>query len=75
MKKWLETLTEKFADDQYRGSFVNYILPDTNESISKMNICLNCENFNPKNKTCKICGCYLPIKTKISFFECPKNKW
>lgn len=41
----------------------------------RMNICKQCEYFNDYLKTCRKCGCFLILKTKISFFHCPLGKW
>lgn len=75
MSKWLNNLREKLADEQYKGSFVDYVLPSSEESDRKIAICKSCEFYKIKSQTCQICGCFLPIKTKIAFFKCPKNKW
>ena len=40
----------------------------------RMEICQLCEHITDK-KTCKICGCFLPLKTKIRSFGCPIDKW
>lgn len=39
----------------------------------KMNICKNCEQHE-KGK-CKVCGCWVAVKTTLSWFKCPKGKW
>ena len=41
----------------------------------RFNICKECENFNKTMKTCKICGCIMPIKVAFSNFSCPITKW
>lgn len=41
----------------------------------RLNICAGCEFFNSYLKTCRKCGCYLPVKVKIKFVSCPLNKW
>lgn len=75
MTKWLKSIRTKLSDEQYKESFVEYVLPSTPESDKKINICYTCEYYKTKSQTCQICGCFLPIKTKISLFKCPKNKW
>ena len=39
----------------------------------RMEQCKKCENLNPSvlGKRCKICGCFLHLKTKLSFENCP----
>jgi ribosomal protein L32 len=41
----------------------------------RYNICKNCDEFNLSLKLCKNCGCFMPTKVKISYAECPRNKW
>jgi hypothetical protein len=24
---------------------------------------------------CKVCKCFMPVKTRLAFTECPKGKW
>lgn len=38
-------------------------------------ICKTCEEFNNKIKVCKVCGCFMPVKSKIPGMKCPKGKW
>lgn len=37
--------------------------------------CKECKNFNLMLKTCKKCGCFMPIKCYIENAKCPINKW
>ena len=34
-------------------------------------ICKKCPQFNKFWKTCKLCGCFMPLKTKLRWVECP----
>jgi len=41
-------------------------------------ICESCEFYdksNPKNPSCKKCGCFLNIKTSWASEKCPIDKW
>ena len=40
----------------------------------RMAICYDCEKLN-KARFCKVCKCFMPIKTKIDFLHCPDKKW
>ena len=42
--------------------------------LERMEICKGC-NFFTKRKFCKLCGCYMPVKTAIPFMKCPAEKW
>lgn len=37
--------------------------------------CKVCEVLNPRLNNCTICGCYMPIKTKLLKSTCPMEKW
>lgn len=41
----------------------------------RLNTCLDCEElFRPTN-TCKMCGCFMDIKTWMPSQKCPMDKW
>jgi hypothetical protein len=44
-------------------------------SDEKYAICKACENLSIKYNTCKLCGCYMPLKTKLPTMKCPAGKW
>ena len=41
----------------------------------RLAICGECELFNAFSKTCKICKCYMRMKTKLENAFCPIHKW
>jgi hypothetical protein len=46
-------------------------------SDEKYKICTQCENFKEKTKQCRLCGCFMPLKTLFPQMTCPDNppKW
>ena len=36
-------------------------------------ICKKCPNLNKTWKVCKVCNCFMPLKTKIRWAECPEE--
>ena len=38
-------------------------------------ICKKCPKFSKFWKICSECGCFMPLKTKIRWAECPDGKW
>ena len=38
-------------------------------------VCLECEEFRPWAKQCKVCKCIMPIKVRIPSMSCPLGKW
>lgn len=41
----------------------------------RMDVCRMCDSYSERRKRCKECGCFLEIKVKFSYSECPLNKW
>lgn len=37
----------------------------------RLQICQKCPNYSKFWKTCKICHCFMPLKTKLRWAECP----
>ena len=46
-------------------------------SAEKFAICEKCEHFKQSTKQCKLCGCFMPLKTLLPGMYCPDNppKW
>jgi hypothetical protein len=40
----------------------------------RIEICKNCEDLSAV-KTCKHCGCFMPIKLRFKWMKCPIGKW
>lgn len=38
-------------------------------------ICQGCEKLYKPTDTCKMCGCFMKVKTWIPSQECPLKKW
>jgi hypothetical protein len=41
----------------------------------RMEICLQCPRLFKPTVTCKECGCFMKVKTKIKTATCPIGKW
>ena len=41
----------------------------------RYNICLSCPKFYMPTRSCKVCGCFMQIKTWMANQECPIGKW
>lgn len=48
-------------------------LPDELRN-QRFEICKSCENFH-RSEFCKICSCYMPVKTFMPSASCPAKKW
>jgi len=38
-------------------------------------ICQSCEEFRPATKQCRVCDCFMPLKTRMNIAPCPLGKW
>jgi len=45
------------------------------EAAKRFDICLGCPELIKLTKTCKKCGCVMPLKTKLENAVCPIGKW
>jgi hypothetical protein len=41
----------------------------------RIKICEGCEEFFKPTRQCKICWCFMDIKTKMKNKTCPAGKW
>lgn len=41
----------------------------------RFDICLACPKLYKPTRTCKLCGCFMQIKTYMANQECPIGKW
>ena len=41
----------------------------------RMDTCLSCSELIQLTKTCKKCGCFMEMKTKLEYAKCPIGKW
>ena len=51
------------------------ILHDQSIIDARWNECQNCEHLIKSTSSCKKCGCFMKVKTKISTARCPIGKW
>lgn len=41
----------------------------------RYNICLSCDKLYKPTSTCKVCGCFMQLKTWMPEQRCPLYKW
>ena len=51
--------------------------PRSQEELAeyRLKICQECPAYRPKSNTCKKCGCFMKLKTKLEHAKCPVGKW
>jgi len=44
-------------------------------AIWRYSKCLQCDQLNKENLSCKICGCHMPAKVRAGDATCPIGRW
>lgn len=77
-----KTEWEKYQDEENARSVKpwDFLNPNTNYASeelaeSRYEICKGCPELIKLTKTCKQCGCFMALKTKLQNATCPLNKW
>ena len=65
----------KSAMDTARRMAENPRMASEEVVSERMSICETCEHFYAPAKRCKLCGCYMEMKTKFINMECPDGRW
>lgn len=77
-------MTNKIEEQMVNDGFIEFIDEEAKEEEQpkkkgadylkeRMPICRSCEHF--KMNVCARCGCFMPVKTRFSWAECPIGKW
>ena len=48
---------------------------DDGTAKQRFDICTGCENFISLTAQCKLCYCFMHLKTRIATAYCPDGKW
>ena len=48
---------------------------DQEEVARRYSICEQCPAFRKTTQTCKKCGCFMKLKTRLHDAHCPIGKW
>lgn len=43
--------------------------------LERMKICLDCPELSEKWHQCRVCKCFMEVKTGIASASCPLGKW
>ena len=64
------------AYDIVKGFVFNgtLIAPDEVKK-ARIDICRDCNRFDPDHTRCRECGCFMPTKVKFSAARCPLKLW
>lgn len=50
-------------------------VPKKDLVVARYNTCKICEHYRRMTDQCKLCGCIMFLKTKLSKQQCPAGKW
>ncbi len=70
-------ITKDLLAEIYEG-WKNYIFdnPEVREEAKRrITICVGCDKLNKVTKTCSLCHCFMPAKTKNLKMRCDAHKW
>lgn len=70
------TIGEKvkdFSDTAKKVIRSGFQLADDEEQSRRFSICKKCEYYT--GTFCRICGCYMRLKTRLEAVKCPRNLW
>lgn len=45
------------------------------KQLERFSVCSECPDLIKLTSQCKLCGCFMKIKVKLSHAECPAGKW
>ena len=54
---------------------ITAFLLSSEEREVRKEICARCPNLNLTMNICKLCGCFMPVKTWVRSSKCPIQKW
>ena len=41
----------------------------------RLAICAQCPNYQVRERTCSLCGCFMPVKASLATSSCPEDRW
>jgi hypothetical protein len=59
------------------GDWLKPSTPRASEDViqSRLKICNECEHFKKNGSRCKLCKCFMKLKTELEQARCPIGKW
>ena len=76
MNKLKEALTKaRLAAEQAATDIIPFEKVSEEIQKERMDICNSCEYLYKRTNSCKMCGCFMGVKTWMATQECPKKKW
>ena len=70
---WLDSLSTNPLGPRPPGGKPWFVDPEN--SKRRLDVCKECPKYIKLSTQCKICLCFMPLKTKLNMSECPMGKW
>lgn len=75
MSKWEEWKKAQGETRPWHVIDPNKYTEDETLSKTRLDICKACPELVKVTTTCKKCGCFMAVKTKLQGAACPIGKW
>ena len=75
MSKWSEWKKAQGETRPWDLLDPNKYVEDENLGKERLEICKACPELIKLTTTCKKCGCFMNVKTKLEMAKCPIGKW
>lgn len=53
----------------------NMARSDQDLQLQRLAVCRTCEHFRAATSQCRLCGCIMPLKTRLADATCPDGRW
>jgi len=60
---------------QFTAEKIGYAPADDTLKAERIEICNQCTHLFKPTRNCKLCGCFIDLKTKNQLSSCPIKKW
>lgn len=74
-KKVRNSLSESFKKATSALMENKKIASRSDKTEQRLKICNKCPSLSKNSGRCEVCGCFVFLKVKLDFEECPVGKW
>lgn len=73
LKNKMQALQKIAEEKAVEKLLVDKVHPDV--QLERISICRSCEKFYKVTAQCRLCGCFMNVKSWMPDQRCPVNKW
>lgn len=70
----MKTIKE-WAEGHKIEGLTKWLPIESDMSKKRLSVCTGCPSFDNVSGNCSECSCYIPVKCRFFFLDCPLNKW